>query len=270
LEQLSHSRVRKVFIIGRRGPLQAAFTIAELRELTKLEKCGTLWRPQDFLGIREIVPTLARPRKRLTELMLKSLEESASNSMHSKQLHPIFLRSPIEFHGARELENIKFAVNRLRGDTNQDQMAEATGEFETISCGLALRSIGYKSMQIDNSIPFDSAKGRVKNVSGKIDGNLYSAGWAATGPVGVILSTMTNAFEVGKLICKEIASSKIKDEDKIGSDGLHEILHSKGIQIVSYEDWEKIDRVEQERGKQMGKPREKIVDIAEMLEIAAK
>jgi len=267
LEQLSHSRVRKVSIIGRRGPLQAAFTIAELRELIKLEKCGTLWRPQDFLGVREIVPTLTRPRKRLTELMLKSLEESASNSIHGKELHPIFLRSPIEFHGTHELESVKFAVNCLRGDTIQNQVAEAIGEFETIPCGLALRSIGYKSVQIDNSIPFDFAKGQVKNAFGKIDDNLYSAGWAATGPVGVILSTMTNAFEVGKLICKEIASSS---ENKAGSDGLHEILHSKGIQIVSYEDWEKIDRVEQERGKQMGKPREKIVDITEMLEIAAK
>jgi len=129
LEQLSHSRVRKVSIIGRRGPLQAAFTIAELRELIKLEKCGTLWRPQDFLGVREIVPTLTRPRKRLTELMLKSLEESASNSIHGKELHPIFLRSPIEFHGTHELESVKFAVNRLRGDTIQNQVAEALGEI---------------------------------------------------------------------------------------------------------------------------------------------
>lgn len=253
-------------MVGRRGPLQAAFTTAELRELIKLESCKTLWRSQDFTGVREIVSTLARPRKRLTELMLKSLDESMSDLTHVKKLHPIFLRSPIEFHGANKLESVRFTVNHLQGDNIQDQVAKATGEFEIISCGLALRSIGYKSVQIDNTIPFDVEKGRVKNVSGKVDNNLYSAGWAATGPVGVILSTMTNAFQVGSLICKELTSL---NENKAGSDGLRKILDSKGIQIVSYRDWEKIDRVEQERGQQMKKTREKIVDVTEMLKIAA-
>lgn len=254
-------------MVGRRGPLQAAFTIAELRELLKLEDCKNLWRLQDFTGVRDIVPTLARPRKRLTELMLKSLEDSVSDSTHAKELSPIFLRSPIEFHGNDKLQSIRFAVNRLRGDTIQNQMAEATNEFETISCELAVRSIGYKSAQIDSSIPFDAKKGRVVNKDGKVDSNLYSAGWAATGPVGVILSTMTNAFQVGSLMCKELASST---ENKAGSNGVRDILNAKGIQIVSYGDWEKIDRVEQDRGKRLGKTREKIVNVAEMLNIAAK
>ncbi|XP_032680484.1 NADPH:adrenodoxin oxidoreductase, mitochondrial isoform X3 [Odontomachus brunneus] len=268
LEQLSQSKVRKVSMIGRRGPLQVAFTIAELRELIKLENMKTVWRPQDFTGVQAIVPTLARPRKRLTELMLKSLEESTSDSTRTKELHPIFLRSPLEFHGTDHLESVRLSVNRLRGDTMQNQVAEMTGEFEEISCGMALRSIGYKSLRIDNTIPFNVKKGRVENVAGKVDGNLYSTGWAATGPTGVILSTMTNAFQVGRLICKELEVSP--RENKAGSDGLRKILDSKGVQIVSYNDWEKIDRVECERGKQLGKPREKIVDIAEMLKIAAK
>ncbi|XP_011153806.1 NADPH:adrenodoxin oxidoreductase, mitochondrial isoform X3 [Harpegnathos saltator] len=270
LDRLSQSRVRKVSMIGRRGPLQVAFTIAELRELIKLENMKTVWRPQDFAGVQTIVPTLARPRKRLTELMLKSLEESmnlTNNSTYTKELHPIFLRSPLEFRGTDHVKSIRLSVNRLRGDMIQNQVAEAIGEFEEITCGLALRSIGYKSLQIDNSIPFDVRKGRVENVAGKVDGNLYSTGWAATGPVGVILSTMTNAFEVGRLICKELKGSL--KENKAGSDGLRKILDSKGVQIVSYSDWEKIDRVECERGKQLGKSREKIVDIAEMLKIAA-
>ncbi|KAL6426974.1 hypothetical protein ACFW04_009285 [Cataglyphis niger] len=267
LERLSCSKVQKVSMVGRRGPLQAAFTIKELRELLKLEKCKKIWRPQDFTGVQDIVPTLSRPRKRLMELMLKSLEESVNDSIFTrfKELNLIFLRSPVEFHGYNELQSIKFAMNYLRGDKIEDQIAEATGEFETIPCGLALRSIGFRTIQIDSSIPFDTKKGRVVNTDGKVDGNLYSAGWAATGPIGVILRTMTNAFQVANLICKELASST---ENKMGFDGVYNILNAKGIQIVSYEDWQKIDRVEQERGKQLGKSREKIVDIAEMLDIA--
>ncbi|KAJ8897905.1 hypothetical protein PR048_003262 [Dryococelus australis] len=42
-----------------------------------------------------------------------------------------------------------------------------------------------------------------------------------------------------------------------------------GVQWVSFEDWERIDAVEKERGALVGKPREKIVDIKEMLAIAA-
>ncbi|XP_076654151.1 NADPH:adrenodoxin oxidoreductase, mitochondrial isoform X2 [Halictus rubicundus] len=82
LEQLSKSKVRKVSLVGRRGPLQAAFTIAELREIIKLDGCKTYWRPADFVGVKDIVESLARPRRRLTELMLKSLGETPANTTH--------------------------------------------------------------------------------------------------------------------------------------------------------------------------------------------
>ncbi|KAF7395613.1 hypothetical protein HZH68_009663 [Vespula germanica] len=264
LEHLSNSKVRKVRLIGRRGPLQAAFTIAELREILKLENCKTFWRGEDFIGINEIVPMLARPRKRLTELMLKSLNEQSANcTTVKKELHPIFLRSPIEFLGFKNVEKIKLSVNKLEGDNINTQKAKPTDEIEEISCGIAFRSIGYKSVQIDKSIPFNNKKGCAKSV-GKLKENLYAAGWVATGPVGVILSTMTNAFEIASLISKELS---IK-ENKPGSEDLHKVLNLKNIPTISYSGWEKIDQIERQRGKEMGKPREKIVDISEMLNIA--
>lgn len=267
LEKLSQSKVRKVWLVGRRGPLQAAFTIAELREIIKLESCKTFWRKEDFLGVSEVVPNLARPRKRLTELMLKSLEGmNEDNKTHVKELHPIFLRGPMEFLGSENVTGVKLSVNRLEGEDLQKQVAVETDTFEEIHCGIAFRSIGYKSVQIDSHLPFDEKTGRVKNLSGKVHDNLYAAGWVATGPVGVILSTMTNAFQTGKLITKEL----IVAESKPGLDELKKILSQKGIQVVSYSDWEKIDKVECERGEKLGKPREKIVDVNEMLEIASR
>ncbi|KAK2575015.1 hypothetical protein KPH14_008762 [Odynerus spinipes] len=266
LEHLSNSKIRKVWLIGRRGPLQAAFTIAELREILKLENCNTFWRANDFVGINEIVPTLARPRKRLTELMLKSLNEQSVNcTTVKKELYPIFLRSPLEFLGSRTVEKIKLSVNKLEGDNIHTQKAKPTGILEEISCGIAFRSIGYKSIQIDASIPFEDKYGRVQNSVGKVKENIYAAGWVATGPVGVILSTMTNAFEIASILGKELMVKEIKP----GSEELKKILDSKGISTVSYSGWEKINQVEQQRGKEMGKPREKIVDISEMLNIAS-
>ena len=37
-----------------------------------------------------------------------------------------------------------------------------------------------------------------------------------------------------------------------------------------FDQWRKIDQVEQERGNEIGKPREKIVSVQEMLDIAYK
>lgn len=246
--------------------MQAAFTTAELREILKLENCKTFWREQDLDNARTIVSTLDRPRRRQVELMLKSLKESKCDSVHTKELHPIFLRSPVEFHGDNKLENIKFAVNHLRGEVIKDQVAEMTGEFEVIPCGLGLRSIGYKAVQIESSVPFNYEKGCVENINGKVEGNLYVAGWAATGPTGVLLTTMTNAFQVARLIYNELMASNLDTRMKLGWSNL--MLQEKGIQMVNYKDWQTIDRVEQERGKQRGKVREKVVDIEEMLEIA--
>ncbi|XP_034182084.1 NADPH:adrenodoxin oxidoreductase, mitochondrial isoform X1 [Osmia lignaria lignaria] len=265
LEKLSQSKVRKVSVVGRRGPLQASFTITELREILKLGGCSTYWRKDDFLNVREIVGTLARPRKRLTELMLKHVDEVSSNTIRkAKELHPIFLRGPLQFLGSNSVEGIKFSINRLEGNDMSTQIAVPTGSFEEILCNIAFRSIGYKSVQIDSLIPFDFKTGCVKNSGGKVQDKLYAAGWVATGPVGVILSTMTNAFQVGALINKELSVI----ENKSGYAGLLEILNHKNIPVVSYKDWKKIDKAECERGKELGKSREKIIDIKEMLEIA--
>ncbi|XP_015112473.1 NADPH:adrenodoxin oxidoreductase, mitochondrial isoform X2 [Diachasma alloeum] len=257
LDQLSLSRIRRVWMVGRRGPLQAAFTIAELREMTKLKDCCTTWRPEDFAGVADVVPSLVRPRKRLTELMLKNLSEPKDQeSPGVKQFAPIFLRGPKEIVGSTSVEKIELSVNKLEGEDVLNQRAVATEGVEEIPCGLVLRSIGYKSVQIDPSVPFDSERGRVANSSGKIGDCLYAAGWVATGPIGVILSTMTNAFNVGSLIFQELKAMEVKP----GSEEVFKILKNRGIRPVSYEQWEKIDNVEQERGRQKGKPREKIVD----------
>jgi len=210
--------------------------------------------------------------------MLKSLKEPQNDSVHIKELHPIFLRSPVEFYDVNnELKSVRFAINRLRGETIEDQVAEMTDEFEEIPCGLALRSIGYKSVQI-SGVPFNSEKGYLKNTNGKIEGPLtdlfelsplYAAGWAATGPTGIILTTMTNAFQVARLIYNELPSKPKGSDAKSRVYQVMEQHPDLKIQPVSYKDWLKIDRVEQERGRQLGKVREKIVDIKEMLEIAA-
>lgn len=257
--------MQRVWLVGRRGPLQAAFTIAELRELLKLDNCKTYWRPKDFEGIKEIVPQLVRPRKRLTELMLKSIEDAKiETKKHNKEFHPIFLRAPMQFVGSDSIEKVKLTVTKLHGEDFLKQTAKSTDEFEEIPCGLAFRSIGYKSRPIDPSVPFDLNSGRVLNSDGKIENGLYAAGWVATGPVGVILSTMNNAFKVGSIINNEVDLTA----SKAGYQELKQILQNRNVVTISYNGWVKIDREECRRGEKLGNPREKIVDISEMINIA--
>lgn len=164
LAALATSRVERVYLIGRRGPLQAAFTIKELREMTKLPGTQINWRSEDFLGVAGELPNLARPRKRMTELMLSSLtaQQERVGVVGGKQLLPIFLRSPKHINDARQLT---LSVNRLSGDGSQPS-AVRTDTTELIDSDLVLRSIGYKSISVDGDINFNETNGFVNNHGG--------------------------------------------------------------------------------------------------------
>ncbi|XP_017147200.1 NADPH:adrenodoxin oxidoreductase, mitochondrial [Drosophila miranda] len=263
LEALSRSQVERVHLVGRRGPLQAAFTIKELREMLKLPNVQTRWRSDDFSGIATQVEQLQRPRKRLTELMLKSLNDQGKNSSPgTKQFLPIFLRAP----KAITEGEMEFSVTELQQDA-----AVPTHATERLPANLILRSIGYKSSCADADISFDSRQGYVRNREGRVlkvdatdsvDAGLYVAGWLGTGPTGVILTTMSGAFAVAKNICDDIASNALDtSSSKPG-------FKADDKRVVTWDGWRRIDDFEMETGKAKGKPREKVVSIAEMLRIA--
>lgn len=197
--------------------------------------------------------------------MLKSLSEQSTRSSTSaagRQFLPVFLRAPKAI-SAKEME---FAVTQLR-----EGVAVATDATECLPADLILRSIGYKSSCADAGINFDPQRGHVRHEQGRVlkDGDeksvepgLYVAGWLASGPTGVILTTMNGAFAVAKTICDDITAkafdtASTKPGFEVGSQ-----------RIVSWDGWLRIDQQECEAGKSKGKPREKIVDIEHMLTIA--
>ncbi|KAG5886687.1 hypothetical protein JTB14_007089 [Gonioctena quinquepunctata] len=268
LEALSTSKIETVYLIGRRGPLQAAFTIKELRELLKLKKCTTAWRQTDFQGIAEHIPKLERPRKRITELMFKSIEQNAPEE-GCKAFKPLFHRSPLEILGKNKVEGVVLGVNKLEGENFLKQSAILTKEQETIKSDLAISSIGYKSIQADEGLPFDFDRGVVKNKNSRVGRGLYVSGWLGTGPQGVILTTMNNAFGVADIISEDVQVGNLADKNKGGYGEIEEILKQKNVQIVTWRGWEKIDQFERDEGAKKGKPREKIVEIEKMLQVAA-
>ncbi|TKA47752.1 hypothetical protein B0A54_02126 [Friedmanniomyces endolithicus] len=232
VEALSRSKVREVKIIGRRGPLQAPYTIKELRELMNLPNVGFASPPEGWEDLLQ-VPRKKLPRqlKRIAELLEKG---STSPLEHGKKAWQLgFLRSPTLFlsESGEKLQSVGFEkteyerplVDLLTGDPQSDLNAlraakvQPTGQKGLIRTNLAFRSVGYQSEPLagmeEVGVPFDVAKGIIPNdrwgrvlspslgiggaasalTAGHVPG-MYCAGWVKRGPTGVIASTMDDAF----------------------------------------------------------------------------
>ncbi|KIW02264.1 uncharacterized protein PV09_06414 [Verruconis gallopava] len=302
LQELSESNVRKVAAIGRRGPLQAAFTIKEIRELTvipdvRFEHVDPSFFPSDL-------KSLPRARRRIAELLLKASAGSASSAeSKSKSFALEFLWSPIKFVDrpeAREvlasisLQKQAFAVDADPYDPSATVQA-VSEQPRAFSASLAFRSIGYKSIELpglsDLGIHFDKRRGVIPNRGGRVVQEatgqpgvelsqvlpgLYVAGWVKRGPTGVIASTMEDAFATADCIMQDIdAGRQFLNGDLVSEcvrDGWHGVLRELQSQCLSvrrtdWNDWRQIDKVERERGARLGKEREKITSVEDMLRV---
>jgi adrenodoxin-NADP+ reductase len=297
LDALKKSKIEKVIVAGRRGPLQVAFTIKELREMIRLPDCRPVLEPRDFEGIPDVIGQLPRQRKRLIELLCKTAlenpgeKETARRQAAQREWTLKFLHSPIEFEtksieGREYLSAVQFELNKL-----EEERAVGTGLKISIPCGLAITSVGYWSVSIDPDIPFDSRKGIIPNSHGRviipqssetslasfienqkqtIDGSnrvipgLYCSGWIKTGPIGVILTTVNDALETAQSITDDIKKGVLEQNVCESRNDL-----VKGIQkrLVTFSDWMKINEHEVATGKDAGKAREKIVSTDKMLNV---
>ena len=269
LEQLVKSRVKRVVLVGRRGPLEVSFTIKELRELTKLEGARPVFCREDYDGVRDQLGMLARPKKRLAELLVKTALDTPDQktqerwSQADKECSFKLFRSPLRFLAGSDGMSVSSAVLGVNRSDGRGGV-EHTGMEETLDCGLVIRSVGFKSVQVDPRLPFDEKKSVVPNTAGRVEGRqgLYVAGWVGTGPRGVIIDTMNTAFKVGSVMVEDI--KKMELEDRLGRRGLQECLGNS----TSWEDWVKIDQEECRMGEERGKPREKVFKVEDMLSIA--
>uniref|UniRef100_A0A3P9Q2U1 NADPH:adrenodoxin oxidoreductase, mitochondrial n=1 Tax=Poecilia reticulata TaxID=8081 RepID=A0A3P9Q2U1_POERE len=275
LEALAESRVQKVLIVGRRGPMQVACTI-KLREMVNLPGTRPEMVTADFEGVSEALK-VPRPRKRLTELLLKTALDAPRDKELERRRNVAkvwgfrFFRSPTEIladPGRSRTAGIRLAVNRLEGSGDAAR-AVLTGEVEDVSCGLVISSIGYKSLPIDPVVPYDSRRAIVPNSVGRVhQAALYCSGWLKTGPTGVIATTMNNSFDTARSLLEDMDSGALDvSAAKPGSQAVSSLLEER-VKPVAFSDWEKIDSLETRRGDACGKPREKLLSVEEMLKAA--
>lgn len=304
LATLSECKIENVHLVGRRGPLQAAFTIKELREMLNLHNVNTVWRVNDFTGIDEnTIKNLARPKKRITELMYKHVHASPSTSTScNKQFHPIFYRSPKFIEIFNNNNNDSDMAKRLHLTINQltdSEIAVPTDQIETLQTNLILRSIGYKSVNVtrnDDSLNFDLTKGLVRNEQGRVLKSKSSSSTSASSSssLNVYMNNMNvtnddddDKYERGLYVSGWLGTgptgvilttmnNSFAVAKNICQDIQNNVLDttiksgldlSKYKSAVTWHDWLKIDKYETEQGALVGKPREKILSISKMLEI---
>lgn len=277
LEALSKSRIKRVDIVGRRGPLQASFTIKEIRELVNLQNTRFLNTSQAAYKNALSTGTLPKSQKRLIELLAKQEPQNVSNQIKSWDIH--YALSPQQFNGTSQLESVTYEVNRLE-EVGGQVKARGTGQVVTKEAQLAFSSIGYQSEPItgmeDIGVIFDTNKHIISNESGRVssmDGfvlGVYCSGWAKVGPVGVIASTMRDAFETADLVTHDWFNGtlSVKQAD-INSEKLLDVLQ-KEKQIVTWPDWKRLEQYELENGAadSPARPMRKVIRIEDMLRIA--
>ncbi|XP_043820524.1 NADPH:adrenodoxin oxidoreductase, mitochondrial isoform X2 [Dromiciops gliroides] len=251
--------------------------LEELREMINLPGSRPLLDPADFSGLEELIKEAPRPRKRLLELLMQTAlkppkaKEADKRAENPRAWGLRFLRSPQEVlpspDGSR-VAGIRLAVMRLEG-SGQNAQAVPTGTVEDVPCGLVLSSVGYKSRPIDPRVPFDPKLGIIPNSEGRVLGvpGLYCSGWVKRGPTGVIATTMNDSFLTGEALLQDLEKGVLPLSPKLGYSIIEPLLKNRGVQPVSFEDWEKLDAQEVAQGQAAGKPREKLVDPQQMLHI---
>jgi ferredoxin--NADP+ reductase len=275
LAALANSNITDVYMIGRRGPAQAKFTHLELRELGRMDDCEPVVAAEDLAlneaSEIELRDKSARTNRKNMETLQGFVDQGSLG--RNRRLHFHFLESPVEIRGDSRVQSMVIEKNRLDGEAFK-QSARGTGETYELPCGLVFRSIGYKGIAIPG-VPFDERNGVIPNQKGRVvdeDGNrvlgVYTAGWIKRGPTGIIGTNRADAVETVNTLLQELA--QLDSQAKPGAEAVEELLRQRGVKVIDYSGWKRIDAVEVERGAAEEKPREKIVSIEEMLAIAAR
>ena len=274
LAALEGSGIREIHVLGRRGPAQAAFTNKELKELGELPGVDVIVDPEtiriDALSEASIARNPNRTRDRNLELLREYAERTPTGAPTRIILH--FLVSPVEIIGTGRVEGLTLVHNELYESEDGSMRPRPTERRTTLPMGLVFRAIGYQGVPLPG-IPFDAARGVIPNETGRIIDpgtgtpvrGEYVVGWIKRGPQGIIGTNKPDSQETVEALLADLAAGRLAKDEVPGREVLERLLGERRRDFVSYEDWQLIDRLEQERGRASGAPRVKFSKVEEML-----
>jgi NADPH-dependent glutamate synthase beta subunit-like oxidoreductase len=252
LSALSESGIKRISVLGRRGPHQIAMTPKELGEL------GHLARAQPFVDAADLPDigddALLEPGMRKSVTHLRDFA-AAPVSGKPLAIDFDFFAMPVAIEGDGRVERV--IVERTRLDDSLRSMG--TGATYAIPAGLVIACIGYQTPPIEG-VPYEHGRGRFANDDGRILPGLYCVGWAKRGPSGTIGTNRPDGYAVVDRIAADVGHGA----GKSGRPGLDALLESRSVDIVTFRDWKKIEAAEIARAR-ADAPREKFTNIADML-----
>lgn len=249
---LGNAAIRNIHLLGRRGPHQIAMTPKELGELGHLADATPRVDLDDFPP--QLDDALLEPGQRKSVTHLRDFAALAPGK--AKAIVFDFFARPVRIEGDGKVERILVEKTRL----DDKGAAIGTGETYAIGCGMIVSCIGYKTPPIEG-VPYEEDRGRFANAEGVIGGGLYCVGWARRGPSGTIGTNRPDGYEVAEKIAADLAAPGPRKE---GRPGLDRLFESRGVDVVTFRDWQRIEAAEAARARE-GSPREKFVAIEEML-----
>jgi ferredoxin--NADP+ reductase len=277
IEVLSNAQVEEVVLLGRRGPAQAAFTNPELRELADLQRAGVEVDATDLeldehsaRWLEEEADITARKN---VEILRTYAEAGPKEASHRVILR--FLRSPVEILGEGTdgpVTGVRVVKNRIQPTDGGGLRAVATGEEEVIECGLVLRSIGYRGRPVGD-VPFDERRGLIRNEGGRVSSEAgdahageYAVGWIKRGPSGVIGTNKKDAADTVAKIVEDRDAGKLNAPSHEDPEAIAAFYAERAPDAVTWAGWQAIDAHEKATGEPHGRPRVKIVRLAELVE----
>lgn len=271
LDQLAKSKVKEVHIIGRRGPVQSAFTPAEIKEFNEIENCTPIVKAEDLQLNAASQEELADPKFPVRKKNFDILEKYVSlpDTPTDKKVIFHFLKSPVDIQGQGKVERIILEKNVLSGQAGA-QNAIGTKIFEELACGNIFRSVGYRGVAMEG-VPFDKKKGVFLNTAGRITSDdkpvpgFYVTGWIKRGPSGVVGTNKPDSEETVQNLLADVTTLKPCESPRRVS--VEDFLKKRAINFINYPQWQKIKAVEIRRGELMGKPQEKFRTAQEMLDV---
>jgi ferredoxin/flavodoxin---NADP+ reductase len=269
IEAINGAGVREILMVGRRGPVQAAFTPPELKELGELAGAEPVVDPRELeldpASLRDLEADRDRARRNYD-----LLQEYAARAPEGKPRRIVlrFLASPLAILGEDEVEGVEIVRNELVEEDGRI-VARPTGEREVVPAGLVLRSVGYKGVPLPG-VPFDERSGTIPNDRGRVEGaeRTYVAGWIKRGPSGVIGTNKKDATETVDVLLEDARAGRLA-RPRSGAT-LESLLDERDASYVEYEGWQLIDAVERSAGEPLGRPRVKLHDWEKLLETGQK
>lgn len=278
LDALRDANLQELHILARRGPVQAACTTPELRELGELDGVDVIVDAHDLELDPVSAAHLANEEDRTAHnnlALLRGWAERGSTGA-PRRIFIHFCVSPTELLGETRVEAIRLVKNRLIPDDRGSVQAVPTETTIDLPVGLVFRSVGYRGTALPG-LPFDERRGVIPNVTGRVvEGvdsatpirGVYASGWIKRGPQGIIGTNKACAAETVDHLLADAVSGRLSPAQGRAEE-FDALLVERGIDVTAWSDWQAIDRAEVARGKAAGRPREKFVVVAEMLDVAS-